>query len=131
MGEVLLSLGLLAVVILVTVQLALVALNSNTKTSDEIAAEALAQETVETFVYQLPPATSSFWTTTSFASPYQQDVVRLGRNDLSRTIYVQDRAALQAGLRSVQVVVTWGNGERGKSGLGLQVAEVVRLVSPP
>lgn len=131
LAEVILALGLFVVVILSATQLAFIALNSNTKTTDEIAADTLAQQTIENFIYGLPPGSSTFWTTTTFAVPYQQDTVNLGTQSFQRALYVTDYGLTVDGLRSVRVRISWGNGDVGKAGQGVQIAEVTRLVSAP
>lgn len=131
LAEVILSLGLCVVVVLSAVQLALVALKANTKSLDEVSADGLAQQTAENFIYALPSASSSFWTATTFTSPYQQDVVTVGQQDFQRAVYVTDYGAVTPGLRSVRVRVSWGSGANGRAGLGTQISEVNRLVSPP
>jgi hypothetical protein len=133
LAEVVLSLGLFVVVILSATQLALVALNSNSKSEESVLADALAQETAEAFIYGLPGSGANFWTTTSFASPYQQDAVTVGAQSYQRVIYVTDYGSVTDGLRSIRVRVSWGNATAGqsKAGQGLQVSEVTRLVSAP
>ncbi|ODT74143.1 hypothetical protein ABS71_06015 [bacterium SCN 62-11] len=131
LAEVILSLGLCVVVVLSAVQLALVALHANSKSLDEVSADGLAQQTAESFVYALPPASAGFWTATSFASPYQQDSVTLGQQSYQRVIYVSDYGGVTPGLRSLRVRISWDNGAAGRAGLGTQIAEVNRLVSPP
>lgn len=131
LAEVILSLGLCVVVVLSAVQLALVALKANSKSLDEVAADGLAQQAVENFVYALPPGSAPFWTSTTFTSPYQQDSVTMGQQDYQRAIYVTDYGTVTPGLRSVRVRVTWGGGAVGRAGQGTQISEVNRLVSPP
>ncbi len=131
LAEVVLSLGLCVVVVLSAVQLALVALKANSKSLDEVSADGLAQQTAENFIYALPPASSTFWTATSFASPYQQDSLTVGQQDFQRAIYVTDYGTVTPGLRSVRVRISWGNGANGRAGMGVQISEVNRLVSPP
>ena len=131
LAEVILSLGLCVVVVLSAVQLAMVSLRANSKSLDEVAADGLAQQTAENFIYALPPASATFWTATSFSTPYQQDTVSLGQQDYQRAVYVTDYGSVTPGLRSVRVRISWGNGAAGRAGQGKQVSEVHRLVAPP
>lgn len=131
LAEVILSLGLCVVVVLSAVQLGIVALRANSKSLDEVAADGLAQQASENFIYALPPASAAFWTATTFASPYEQDSVTLGQQQFQRAIYVTDYGTVTPGLRSVRVRITWGNGAAGRAGQGTQLSEVNRLVSPP
>jgi Tfp pilus assembly protein PilV len=131
LAEVILALGLCVVVILSAIQLSIVALHGNTKSSDKITADALAQELADTFIYGLPPASAPFWTATAFASPYQQDKVAMGSQDFTRTIYLSDESSVLPGLRALKVRVSWAEGTDSRAGQGLQATEVTRLVSPP
>lgn len=126
-----LALGLCVVVILSAIQLSIVALAGNTKSTDKIAGDALAQEAADMFIYALPPSSASFWTTSSFASPYQTDTVTLGEQGFARALYLSDEGAVLPGLRTLKVRVSWADGSANRAGQGIQVAEVVRLVSPP
>lgn len=131
LAEVILSLGLCVVVVLAAVQLAMVSLKANSKSLDEVAADGLAQQAAENFIYGLPPASATFWTATTFGAPYQQDTVTLGQQDYQTAVYVTDYGSVTPGLRSVRVRVSWGGGTSGRAGQGTQISEVVRLVSPP
>src|SRR4051812_36621597 len=115
LAEAILSLGLCVVVVLSAIQLALVALKANTKSLDEVAADGLAQQTAESFIYSLPPSSATFWTSTTFTSPYQADSVTLARQVYQRAVYVTDYGTVTPGLRSVRVRITWGDGAVGRA----------------
>jgi len=125
-----LALGLATMVILISIGLVLSALKSGNKSTDTTTADALAQDTLENFIYGLPDS-GTFWTTTAFASPYQQDQVSLGSQDFQRTIEVIDQGSHSPGLRQIVIRISWEGGQAGRSGEGRQVREVSRLVSPP
>lgn len=130
LAEVMLALGLAVVVTLISLALVLSALKTTNKSSDLTSAEALAQDALENFIYGLPDS-GPFWTTTSFASPYQQDTVTLGQQQFRRTLEIFDHGAHSQGLRQIVVRVDWEGGQSGRAGEGRQVREVSRLVSPP
>lgn len=130
LAELVLALGLATMVILVSIGLVLSALKSGNKSTDASTAEALAQDTLENFIYGLPDS-GPFWTATSFASPYQQDQVTLGTQDFFRTTEVVDQGSHSPGVRQIVIRISWEGGQTGRAGEGRQVREVSRLVSPP
>lgn len=128
LAEVLLSLGMCAVVILSAVALSISALRSNEKSSDVLAANSLAAQKLEEFVYALPPAAHPWWSQTSYTSPYAQDVVQLGPTRFTSTLYLHSLATVTPGMVRAVVNVTWKSAEEGQAGQGIQVAEVARLL---
>lgn len=130
LAELMVALGLATIVILVSIGLVLSALKAGNKSTDTSTADALAQDTLENFIYGLPDS-GAFWTATSFLSPYQQDQVNLGSQEFGRTIEVIDQGSHSPGLRQIVIRITWEGGQAGRAGEGRQVREVSRLVSPP
>jgi len=124
------AMGLCVLVILTAMSLVLSALKSNDKGTGTSTGQTLAQDTVENYIYGLPTS-GSFWTASSFASPYQTDQVALGVQTFQRAIYVTDLGSTSPGLRQVAVRVTWQGGQAGRSGMGTQIVEVSRLVAQP
>ena len=131
LAEFLLSLGLVAILVLVVVELAMTAMRGNEKSGLLITADSVAQEQLDTFIYGLPGAGDPFWTAISFASPYQVDNVTLGTNPFQRELNVVDLGTVSPGLRQIIVNVTWWGGQNGRSGYGQQSTVASRLVSSP
>lgn len=131
LAEVLLSLGLCAVVLLSLIALAISALRSNNKSSDLVVAQARANVVLDEFVYNLPPSNDPFWNQSSFASPYQQDTTRVGTNDYTSMLYVTSLGTTMPGLCRCSVNTTWQGGRVGAAGQGQQVVEVARVIYAP
>jgi len=131
LAEILLSLALCVVAVLSAIALAIASLRANTKSSDTLVAQGRASQVLEEFVYQLPPSTDSFWATTTFATPYQQDITSIGGKPFQARLYLTSLAATAPGLLRCVVNVTWQSAHTGQAGQGIQVAEVTRLLYAP
>lgn len=128
LAEVMLSLGLCVVVVLSLIALSIAALRSNSKSSDAVVAQARAGQVLDEFVYGLPPSTDSFWTQSSFASPYQQDTTQIGPNNFTTQLYLTSLGTTAPGLFRCSVNTTWQGGQAGAAGQGTQVVEVARIL---
>lgn len=129
LAEIVVALGLFVIAVLSAVALAISALRSNQKGSDQMVANALAGRVLEEFVYSLPDASDSFWTRTTFASPYElPPVANLGTGVYQPALYLTDLASVGQGMKMATVNVTWGNGVAGQTGYGQQVASISRLI---
>jgi hypothetical protein len=130
LAEAILAVGMAVTVVLLVMALALSAGRANQKSSDTITATGLAQAAMENFVYSLPPSADPFWTQTSFASPYQQDLVHLSEVDYLRAYYLSDLSSSggPAGGLLITVRVSWESGLAGRDGQGLQSTSVSRLI---
>lgn len=130
LAEVMLALGLATVILLSLVSLSAVALQSTQKGSDALAAEECAHAVLERFVYGLEGAGPSFWTQTSYASPYATDDVQVGSTTYSSKLNIAPVSGVN-GLLKVQVQVSWWAGEKGRTGYGQLTREAVRFVARP
>ena len=130
--EVILALGLCAILLLTAIELVTKALRSNEKSTDSVTAAALSQETAGTFIYSLPGASAPFWASTAtFVNPYQVDSVTLGTQVFQRELDVISLEALSPGLRQIVVKISWANGQNGRSGSGVLTNQISRLVAAP
>jgi len=128
LAETLLAVGLAVVLVLLVMALALAASNANQKGSDSLTANGVLQGKLEEFIYSLPPSTDSFWTQTSFASPYQQDSQVLSGTQYFRAIYLSDSPAAAGGTKVLTARVSWQGGTQGRMGQGSQTTSVTRLI---
>lgn len=128
LAEVLLAIGMCVVVILSAMALSISALRSNEKTSDMLVAQAYATQVLNEFVYNVPASGDTFWTQTSFSSPYAQDSAQLGPTQFDANLYLFSLSGAPAGMLRCVVNVTWKSGQQGGAGQGLQVTEVSRLL---
>lgn len=123
-----LAVGLAVVLVLLVMALAIAANNANQKGSDTLTANGVLQGKLEEFVYSLPPSTDSFWTQTSFSSPYQQDSQQLSGTQYFRTIYLSDAPTAAGGSKLLTVRVSWQGAAPGRMGQGSQTISVSRLI---
>ncbi len=130
LAETLIAVGLLVVVVLLAVALGISSLRTNQKGSDLTVGSAWGTQVLENFVYSVPDSTASFWTTSSYTSPYQTDNIQLGSTDYQAKLFITDMATLGSGTKLVTVNVTWGSGTIGqtKAGIGLQSTAISRLL---
>ena len=128
LAEVLLSLGLCVVVVLSAIALSISALRSNNKSSDSITAQSRAGQVLEEFVYALPPSNASFWSQSSFSSPYQQDATQIGDKTYNSQVFLTSLGSTSPGLFRCSVNTTWQGGQAGAAGQGKQVVEVARIL---
>lgn len=120
--------GLAVAVVLVAVALAVTAMSSHQKSTDRTLASGLADEALQDFVYGLPPASNPFWSVTSHASPLSTSTRQLGTSRFTTDLFVQDAAALGSGNKLVTVNVSWGSGDLGRAGYGVQTLTLSRLI---
>lgn len=128
LAEVLLSLGFCAVAVLSAIALSIAAGRSTTKSSDVLVAQSYAGQVADQFIYGLPPSTDTFWSQTSFSSPYQTDTTQIGGKTYQANLFIQSLSVASPGLLRCSVNVTWQSGTVGQAGQGQQVAEISRLI---
>ena len=130
LAEVLLALGLAAIVVLALVGLSLTALRGNQKSVDLTLADGLANSVLSQQIYQAQSTPgASFWLSNSDTNPYSQSSNSVGNQDYVLSLYVSDSNAA-AGLKRCRLRVDWWGGD-DRQGYGRLHTEAVRLVSLP
>lgn len=127
LAEVLLALGLCAVVLLMVIALGISANRTQRKSSAALIGHSYANQVLETFLYDVPPSGASFWAQTSYASPYAQDQEQLGQVQYTSRLYLDPMGAPAPGLLRCTVNVSWSAGAQQ----GTQALSISRLVYAP
>ncbi len=132
-AEILLSLGLLAVVLLTLLGLATQALQSNRKNLDTAGGQLVADQALERAVYDAEQSSSApVWAINSTTVPMSTTTVTLGTTPYSVTLYANDSLTGTTGrLKRIRASVVWADAPNGKAGQGQFRVEAARLVHEP
>ena len=132
-AEILLSLGLLAVVLLTLLGLATQALQSNRKNLDTAGGQLVADQALERAVYDAEQSSSApVWAVNSLTVPMSTTIVTLGTTPYSVTLYANDSLTVASKrLKRIRARVVWADAPNGKAGQGQFQVEAARLVHEP
>lgn len=98
------------------IALAITASKANRQSTEEARATSLANDLLQQFLYDLPPADSSWWRPRSMANAsnaYGLDQLQLGAQMFKRVLYVSDLPwTATSGTKLAKVVVFWDGNQK-------------------
>jgi len=132
-AEILLSLGMLAVVLLTLLGLATQALQSNRKNLDTAGGQLVADQALERACYDAEQSSSApVWAVNSLTVPMSTTTVTLGTTPYNVTLYANDSLTVATKrLKRIRAHVVWADAPNGKAGQGQFRVEAARLVHEP
>ena len=127
LAESILALGLCSIVLLLVIALAVSAHRGQRKSSLSLVGHSYASQTLETFLYALPPSSDNFWSSPTFANPYFQDQSQIGPTLYQSQLHLQPLGSTAPGMLRCTVNVSWSAGSQ----LGQQNLSISRLIYAP